>query len=75
MLSSNENNRQQQLLKKQVPWFNKSVLIGTLAAIQIILPTVAFNPSPSFADNIPLVGTQAPDFTLPSNAGKLGYLC
>ena len=49
-------------------WFNKAI-VGTLAAIQIIVPTVAFNPSPSLADSIPLVGTKAPDFTLPSNAG------
>jgi len=50
------------------PWLNKAV-IGAFVAFQIIIPTVISNPSTSLADAIPLVGTKAPDFSLPSNAG------
>jgi len=50
------------------PWLNKAI-IGVFVAFQIIIPTVTLNPSISLADTIPLVGTKAPDFSLPSNAG------
>jgi len=54
------------------PWLNKAV-IGAFVAFQIIIPTVILNPSTSLADAIPLVGTKAPDFSLPSNAGMSYY--
>jgi hypothetical protein len=54
------------------PWLNKAV-IGAFVAFQIIIPTVISNPSTSLADAIPLVGTKAPDFSLPSNAGISYY--
>ena len=47
---------------------NKAI-IGAFVAFQIIIPTLILNPSTSLADAIPLVGTKAPDFSLPSNAG------
>ena len=50
------------------PWLNKAI-IGIFVAFQIFIPTVTLNPSISLADAIPLVGTKAPDFSLPSNAG------
>ena len=38
-----------------------------VAALQLTVPT---HPKLAFADAIPAVGTPAPDFSLPSNAGK-----
>jgi len=68
ILSSSSSSSVSKQQQQQQPWINKAI-IGTLVAIQIIVPTISFNPSLSLADSIPLIGTKAPDFSLPSNEG------
>jgi cytochrome oxidase Cu insertion factor (SCO1/SenC/PrrC family) len=64
-ISSSRRNFQLQDNKKSFNAFTKALFSAALSGMVAI-----GTPALSFADAIPLVGATAPDFNLPSNAGK-----